>query len=133
VNYEDGPDLGAYHRWLYRVAASMLPDGFCDPDLDDLVQEGRIAMWKAFEKYEDCKGTLAPWLTNAASMRMKNIAFGHGRYTGHTGRRGWTDATDRNKPRVLSLNLLTELSDDGEFDERRLRPSVAKSVKHRHA
>lgn len=127
------PDLSAYHRWLYRIAADMLPGGFLDPEIDDLVQEGRIAMWKAFDRYDDCKGTLAPWMTNAARLRMKDVAHGHGKYTGHTGRRGWTDATDRNRPRVVSLNLLMAMADDGEFDERRLRQPVAKSVKHKHA
>jgi DNA-directed RNA polymerase specialized sigma24 family protein len=117
----DEPDLGAYHRWLYKMAGEFLPSGTCDPAIDDLVQEGRIAMWKAYQAYDDCKGTLSPWLTNAARMRMKDIARGHGRYTGHTGRRGWTDAMS---PQTLYLD---ELLSDWEFDERRLRPSVAPS------
>ncbi len=125
-----GPDLAAYHRWLYKTAAAFLPDGFADPDLDDLVQEGRIAMWKAYAAYDECKGTLAPWLVNAARMRMRDIAHGTGRYTGHAGRRGWTDAAGKGKNRPLALSLLMEAP---EFDERRLRPPVAKSVKHRHA
>ena len=115
------PDLGAYHRWLYKVAAELLPDAYGDPAIDDLVQEGRIAMWRAWQVYDDCKGTLAPWLTNAARMQMRNIAHSHGRYTGHTGRRGVTDAMD-----VKTL-YLDELLSDWEFDELRLRPSIARS------
>ena len=121
---DEQPDLPAYHNWLYKTAAGLLPAGYRDSDIDDLVQEGRIAMWKAYAAYDDCKGTLAPWLANAARMRMKDVATGHGRWTGHTGRRGWTDATDRNKPLVLPL---TALLDDPGFDERRLRPPVAAS------
>ena len=33
-------ELDAYHNWLYKTAAEMLPKGWKDPDLDDLVQEG---------------------------------------------------------------------------------------------
>jgi hypothetical protein len=117
-------DLDDYHNWLYKTAMEMLPNAGRDPYIDDLVQEGRIAMWRALEKYDDCKGTLAPWLTNAARMRMKDIAFGHGRWTGHTGRRGVTDAMGKGVPRPLPLGPLIE---DWEFDERRLRPAVAAS------
>jgi DNA-directed RNA polymerase specialized sigma24 family protein len=116
------PDLGAYHRWLYKQAISLLPGAADDPALDDLVQEGRIAMWKAWQVYDDCKGTLAPWLTNAARMRMRSVAHGTGRYTGHTGRRGVTDAMG-----VKTLLYLDELLNDWEFDETRLRPVVAAS------
>ena len=116
--------LDDYHNWLYRTAADMLPGGFNDAEIDDLVQEGRIAMWRAYEKYDDCKGTLAPWLTNAARMRMRDCAWGHGRWTGHTGRRGVTDAMGKGVPRPLPLDPLIE---DWEFDELRLRPLVAAS------
>lgn len=115
--------LDDYHNWLYQTAADMLRGGYKDPEIDDLVQEGRIAMWKAYQKYDDCKGTLAPWLTNAARMRMKDLAHGHGRWTGHTGRRGVTDAMDKQAP-PLRLDPLLE---DWQFDEMRLRPPVAAS------
>lgn len=117
-------DLGDYHNWLYKTAADLLYDGYKDPDIDDLVQEGRIAMWRALDKYDDCKGTIAPWLTNAARMRMRNVATGKGRWTGHTGRRGVTDAMGKGVPLPLRLDPLLE---DWEFDELRLRPLVAAS------
>lgn len=117
-------DLSDYHNWLYKTAMEMLPHAGHDPYIDDLVQEGRIAMWRALEKYDDCKGTLAPWLTNAARMRMKDIAFGHGRWTGHTGRRGVTDVMAKSVPPPVRLEALL---DDPEFDERRLRQPVAAS------
>jgi DNA-directed RNA polymerase specialized sigma24 family protein len=121
---DESPDLDAYHNWLYRTAADMLPGGFYDTDIDDLVQEGRIAMWKAYQTYDDCKGTLAPWLTNAARMRMRDVAWGHGRWTGHTGRRGWTDAYRHSTASLLPLD---ELLSNSEFSEERLRPLVAAS------
>lgn len=124
ARFEESPDLGAYHSWLYKVAADMLPGGFYAAEIEDLVQEGRIAMWKAYEAYDDCKGTLAPWLTNAARMRMKDIAHGHGRWTGHTGRRGYVDAVSATVPRPIPLQVLL---DAPEFDERRLRYPVAAS------
>ncbi len=122
--HDEQPDLGAYHNWLYRLAADLLPDGYKDADIDDLVQEGRIAMWKAYEKYDDCKGTLAPWLTNAARMRMKDIAHGHGRWTGRTSRRGWVDAY---RSPIASPLPLDELLGHSNFSEQRLRPAVAAS------
>lgn len=121
---ENAPDLGAYHNWLYRTAADLLRGGYYDADIDDVVQEGRIAMWKAYQVYDDCKGTLAPWLTNAARMRMKDVAIGSGRWTGHTGRRGWIDAMSPKVQRTLALDTLL---DDPEFSELRLRPPVAAS------
>jgi DNA-directed RNA polymerase specialized sigma24 family protein len=117
-------ELADYHNWLYKTAADMLYGGCKDPDIDDLVQEGRIAMWKALDKYDDCKGTLAPWLTNAARMRMRELAHGHGRWTGHTGRRGVTDAMGKGVPHPVALDPLLE---DWEFNELRLRPLVAAS------
>lgn len=121
---DSAPDFGTYHGWLYKTAADLLRGGFNDPDIDDVVQEGRIAMWKAYQAYEDCKGTLAPWLTNAARMRMKDVAVGHGRWTGHTGRRGWIDAMSPKVQRALALDMLL---DDPEFSELRLRQPVAAS------
>jgi DNA-directed RNA polymerase specialized sigma24 family protein len=118
-------ELDDYHNWLYKTAADLLPGGYHDPEIDDLVQEGRIAMWFAYEKYDDCKGTLAPWITNAARMRMKDLAWGTGRWTGHTGRRGVTDAMGKGVPQPASLEVLL---DDFEFDEQRLRESVAVSA-----
>lgn len=84
--------LGDYHRWLYKTAADLLPGGPYDPGLEDLVQEGRLALWKAAEMFDEAKGTLAPWVTNAARMRMRDLAWGHGQPSGHTAVRGFTEA-----------------------------------------
>ena len=84
--------LDDYHNWLYKTAVDLLPGGFQDPGIDDVVQEGRIAMWKSLEAFDDCKGTLAPWVTNAARMRMRDVVHGHGRPTGHEAVRGSREA-----------------------------------------
>lgn len=73
--------LQNYRGWLYRVAGSMVPQA----EVDDLVQEGYIAMWRALGTYDHTKGSLPTWLTGAARMRMADIARGHGRPTGHVG------------------------------------------------
>lgn len=61
--------LGAFTGWLVHVAREI---GFSQ-DWDDLIQEGRIAMWKALDTY-DGKGALPKWLTFCARKRMLDIA-----------------------------------------------------------
>lgn len=71
--------LQGYRGWLYTVANHL------GGDVDDLVQEGYIAMWRALGTYDPAKGALPTWLTGAARMRMNDVARGHGRPTGHVG------------------------------------------------
>lgn len=61
--------LGAFNGWLVTVARGV---GFSQ-DWDDLIQEGRIAMWKALSSY-DGKGALPKWLTYCARIRMMDVA-----------------------------------------------------------
>lgn len=63
--------LGDYRRWLYKVAGDMLGTG--SQEVDDLVQEGYIAMWRALGTYDEARGGLAIWLTNAARWRMGDV------------------------------------------------------------
>lgn len=73
-----------YERWLHRVANDIgRPE-----DHDDLVQEGRIAMWRALESYDETLGSLPSWLTEAARMRMKDLAWKHGQPLGRPATRG---------------------------------------------
>lgn len=81
--------LSAYTKWLHKVANSMLNPQ--DDRHDDLVQEGRIAMWKALSTYDPSKGALPSWLTTAAKTRMKDVAYGHGQPTGKEPTRGRRD------------------------------------------
>jgi RNA polymerase sigma factor (sigma-70 family) len=62
-----------YRRWLGAVARDI-----CGPAnarfQDDLVQEGYIAMWRAVGSFNPDAGAAPTWLTNAARMRMTDIA-----------------------------------------------------------
>jgi DNA-directed RNA polymerase specialized sigma24 family protein len=85
---------------------------------DDLVQEGRIKVWQLQERFADKP---RQYFVVAVKKRMMDLCTGNGRSTGHTGRRGVTDATA-----VKPAELETLLGDPA-FDERRLRPPVAAS------
>lgn len=86
---DDSAIIAAYERWLHKVANDYLMPW--DERHDDLVQEGRIAMWRALAKYDPAAGSLPSWLTTAAKMRMKTLAFGKGQPTGHEAVRGVRD------------------------------------------
>jgi RNA polymerase sigma factor (sigma-70 family) len=76
--------LASYSRWLHWQANNIQRMVF-HQDHDDLVQEGRIAMWKALSTYDESKGALPSWLTVAAKMRMKDCVR----------RNGWTGLPPR--------------------------------------
>lgn len=98
---DDSVIIAAYERWLHKVANAYLQPW--DERHDDLVQEGRIAMWRALPKHDPAKGSLPSWLTKAATMRMKTLAFGKGQPTGHEAVRGVRDVDV-----VASLDALIE-------------------------
>lgn len=60
--------LADYEGWLHARAHRLISP--MSPDHDDLVQEGRIAMWKAYETYEGSRGALPAWLTAHANWHM---------------------------------------------------------------
>lgn len=62
--------LGDYRSWLYRLASQMATGA----DVDDLAQEGAIAMWRATKTYDESKGPIAGWLTMKARYRMLECA-----------------------------------------------------------
>ena len=61
--------LKDYLPWLRKVAGSMI--GFGDPWVDDLVQEGYIAMWRAIRNFQPGKGQLDYWLKFNGSNRIR--------------------------------------------------------------
>lgn len=77
--------LQDYEGWLYREARKLSSSG----DLvDDLVQEGRVAMWKALQTFDAARGALPAWLTYKAKNRMltcvtENLWEGTARKTGN--------------------------------------------------
>lgn len=62
--------LQDYRRWLYFMAYQMADS---PADVDDLAQEGYIAMWRALDTFDPDRGALPPWLTRAAKMRMHDV------------------------------------------------------------
>jgi RNA polymerase sigma factor (sigma-70 family) len=107
--------LPDYRRWLFRVAYDLSPVG--SSDVEDLVQEGYIAMWRALGTYDPKQGALPTWITNAARMRMKDVAFGSGQFFGRPETRGArsveatvsTDALVEDNP--AALDMLLDFSD----------------------
>lgn len=97
--------LKAYEKWLYRLAYDFTHD---ETRVDDLVQEGRIAMWRALETWVPERVALPTWLTGAARMRMKDLAWGHGQPTGHEEMRG------RKQVDETSLDAIVEVQEGGE-------------------
>lgn len=84
-------DLSSYRSWLYRLANDMLwADSSARNTLtvDDLVQEGMIAMWRALEKFDPARGRESAHLTNAARVRMLDILSGKKPTFGTEGNRG---------------------------------------------
>jgi RNA polymerase sigma factor (sigma-70 family) len=67
----DEETLREYIGWLRKTAGNMI--GFGDPGLDDLVQEGYIAMWRALKNFDRSKGSLPSWLTAKAHWRMLEV------------------------------------------------------------
>src|ERR1017187_5628016 len=77
--------INDYHSWLYKMA--RVYRSFDPNDHDDLVQEGRVAMWHALDTYDPALGALPPWLTTAAKMRMREVVY-RGNWTGTLGAKG---------------------------------------------
>ncbi len=65
--------LRDYLPWLRVVAGNMI--GFDSPLVQDLVQEGYIAMWKAIRSFVPGKGELDYWLKFKALNRMKTVSI----------------------------------------------------------
>jgi DNA-directed RNA polymerase specialized sigma24 family protein len=68
--------LRNYDRWLHREANSIL--GPTHPLHDDLVQEGRVAMWRSAVKH----GEHAGFMTRSARLRMLSVASGEKAFGG---------------------------------------------------
>jgi RNA polymerase sigma factor (sigma-70 family) len=88
LTFEERAEIVArFDSWTKKVAddftRSVNGDGF-----DDLVNEGRIAIWRSLERFDPDLGHVASWVTRAARTRMVSFHFGKGREFGHTPLRG---------------------------------------------
>jgi DNA-directed RNA polymerase specialized sigma24 family protein len=97
----DDEQLAKFYHWLRKQAGNLI--GFDDPGLDDLVQEGYIAMWKGLKDYDPDRGPLVPRLQWLAKRRMQSVAYGTHRETGHEPMRG-----SQEPPDVLSYDQWEE-------------------------
>lgn len=85
--------IADFDRWLHAVANRLLKDA-TEADHQDLVQEGRVAMWRALgtfdesRDYNDPQGARVAWIIRAAEMRMKDVAWGKGQPFGREATRG---------------------------------------------
>lgn len=100
--------LADYDAWLHHRVHQMLPP--TDHRHDDLVQEGRIAMWQAHGSYDRKKGALPTWLTQHATWHMQEVLARRGKWTGSPARRDGRNAV-QDAPTV-SLEALIR-PDDG--------------------
>ena len=99
--------LTDFNPWLHYVANRLLPPSH--PDHDDVVQEGWIAMWKAYPTYDGRtdKGSLEGWLRMCARRRMLDIAYQRKPPFGHL-----PDRNHRHVRNPLSLDEYLENNED---------------------
>ncbi|MFD1278078.1 sigma-70 family RNA polymerase sigma factor [Streptomyces kaempferi] len=118
--------LADYDAWLHRRVHQMLPA--TDHRHDDLVQEGRIAMWEAHSRHDPAKGSLPAWLTRHANWHMQEVLARRGKWTGSPSRRDGRHEV-RDVPTV-SLDALLFPPDGGVGDEKAagVVPDIADSA-----
>lgn len=68
--------LRDYDRWLHLKATDLTPDKELRKDL---MQEGRIALWKALDSFDRSRGSLPAWLTFKARGAMFQLLRDMGR------------------------------------------------------
>lgn len=68
----------SYERWLYREALSLLGSSNRE-NWDDVINEGRVAMWKVEQQGH---GDHAGFMTLAARNRMRDVAWNNRRHLG---------------------------------------------------
>jgi len=97
----DDEIINGYHSWLFKTASGMTSN---PSDVEDLVQEGRVAMWLALDSYDATKGSLPSWLTRKAKFRMIEVVT-DGPLTGQPSRRHGRNPATEMKRDTLSLDL----------------------------
>lgn len=103
--------LEPYRGWLLAVAATMTR-----PQLvEDLAQEGWVAMWRALQSFDPARGALPSWLTRKALWRMRTCIADEawlGRPARHLGRGAIRDTTEY----ATDDPLLERLADDNAIE-----------------
>ena len=65
--------LRSYRGWLFHTAIELAGLKQGGQLVQDLAQEGYIAMWRALDTYEPGAGSLPHWLTKNARWRMSEV------------------------------------------------------------
>lgn len=86
-------DVSDFEKWLHQTAYGMTGR----VDHEDLVQEGRIAIWKALARADHSAPGLPGYVTRAAKGRMIDIVTGSRRETGHEAPEGKVVTNDRGR------------------------------------
>jgi len=104
------PDvINDFNGWLYVVARSLSSDVNIR---EDLMQEGRVAMWQCLGKFDPDKGRLSYWLTMHARLRMLSIVS-----KGTDRKRTWTGAPPHRGSRIPRGQPLADATDPMVFPE----------------
>lgn len=99
--------LANYRGWLRKVATGLIGDHAL---VDDLAQEGWIAMWRALPDYDPARGALPSWLTDHAYWRMLTCVQNQawlGRPKRHLGRGKIRDYVEKPSSDSSPWELLT--------------------------
>lgn len=91
-----------YTGWLRKLATGMLSPGH--EALDDLVQEGFIAMWRAVLSLDLDAAPADYWLKRSAHQRMLTVVARGMKWTGSPDRRNGGHESVIGAPRPLSLS-----------------------------
>lgn len=103
--------LSEYRMWLIKTAWRYTKDS--GGLLDDLVQEGAIAIWKAWQEWTpDHRVPLHTFLYNKAKWRMQQVA-NRGTYTGKPSQRGQNYHTSSTVERPVDFQTVTAHADTG--------------------
>ena len=94
-----GDTLTGYKPWLYKTAQGLLSPQ--SQEVDDLVQEGYIAMWRAMKTFDPGNGALPAWLTSKARWRMTEVVT-KGNWSGQPSRQHGRNSAAT--PAALSLD-----------------------------
>lgn len=92
--------LADYRKWLLAVANRLVATskGGRGEDYEgrvqDLAQEGYIAMWRALDSFDPERGAMASWLVKAAELRMNDVVR-RGSVFGRPEQRGTVRIEDR--------------------------------------
>lgn len=94
-----------YRAWLRKVASGML--GVGHEAVDDLVQEGHIAMWRAVGSFDPDASPADYWLKRSATQRMLTVVSRHGAWTGRPGRYDGGHGGNQPEQPVMSVDGLS--------------------------